>query len=71
MKNMILRLRSGGRLIGSWRLPSEGLEMTLLDGDTGKEIANFIASAPSSSPVDEVPFAGVERQEGDDLEGAP
>ena len=41
MKNMILRLRSGGRLIGSWRLPSEKLEMILLDGDTGKEIANM------------------------------
>ena len=67
MGKLVLRLRRGGRLLGSWTLGSQPLEFSLLDVDSGQEIGTFTATGVADGGVDEVPMHGVDRLAGDDF----
>lgn len=67
MPKLILRIRRGGRLLGSWSLGDEPLDMAVFDVVSGKELATFTAQAGGIAGHDEVPIALPRRLEGDDL----
>lgn len=66
MSRLVLRVERGGRLLGSWSLNGDPLQMSLHDLTTGEEIGRFVASAPGAAH-DEVPHATPSRSTGDDL----
>ncbi|MEL6343943.1 MAG: hypothetical protein AAFV53_12490 [Myxococcota bacterium] len=65
MAKMVLQLRRGGRLLGSWTLEHEPLEMVLADAETGLPVASFLARGHEHLPTivpDDVPDVdGVDR----------
>jgi hypothetical protein len=73
MQKLILQIRRGGELLGSWPLSSLPLELGLVDVVTGAEVATFTAVAPPArGDSDEEATlirsaAGLVRQAGDDL----
>lgn len=67
MAKLVLRLRRGGRLLGSWTLGDQPLEFSLVDVATGQEIGSFAARGSADQGVDEVPMPGVARLDGDDF----
>ena len=66
MTRLVLRVRRGGRLIGSWSIGEEPLEFSVVDVMTGKELATFAASGAGEG-LDEVPIGKPRRLAGDDL----
>jgi len=73
MARLVLRVRRGGRLLGSWTLGQQPLEFSIVDLNTGVELGSFtakgadIVAKTTASGVDEVPFAAPLRLEGDDF----
>ncbi len=70
MKKLILQIRRGGELLGSWSLSSAPLEMGVVDVVTGEELATFTAAVPPPrSRDDEATLirSALVRNSGDDL----
>jgi len=63
---LVLRVERGGRLLGSWGLGDEPLEMSVHDLVTGEELGRFTAKG-APGRVDEVPIVAPDRGTGDDL----
>lgn len=66
MARLVLRVERGGRLLGSWSLGDDPLEMSLHDLVTGEELGRFTASAGKGT-LDELPVHVPNRATGDDL----
>ena len=75
MSQLVLRVRRGGKLIGSWTLGDEPIEMALFDEETGAELGVFTARGAALAPrraepapgLDELPILRPERIQGDDF----
>lgn len=63
---LALRVRRGDRLLGSWSLADEPVEIAVVDMLTGREVGTFVARG-ALSRVDEVPLESVQRMSDDDL----
>ena len=50
MARLVLRVKRGGRMLGSWSLGDEPLELTVVDIATGEELGTFTAAGPSGEP---------------------
>jgi hypothetical protein len=66
MGRLVLKIRRGSQVIGSWSLGDQPLEMTFEDTQTGEVLGRFIADG-GAAPFDEVPFVSPSRVDGDDL----
>jgi hypothetical protein len=66
MSRLILKIRRGSKVIGSWSLGDEPLEMTIEDSSTGEILGSFLAKGQPKG-VDEVPLERTGRLVGDDL----
>jgi len=73
MARLVLRVRRGGRLLGSWTLGQQPLEFSIVDLNTGVELGSFTAKGAdvvaksTAGGVDEVPIAAPLRLDGDDF----
>ena len=64
MARLVLKIRRGNQVIGSWSLGAQPLELVIEDSVTGQVLGRFTAEG-----ADEVewPSIGQTRPEGDDL----
>ncbi len=73
MARLVLRVRRGGRLLGSWTLGQQPLEFSIVDLNTGVELGSFTAKGAdvvaksTAGGVDEVPIPAPLRLDGDDF----
>jgi hypothetical protein len=67
---LILQVRRGNMLLGSWTLGAEPLELTLKDAETGADVALFTAQLPSGEEetfIRSSPRSSPHRPPSDDL----
>ncbi len=76
MARLVLRVRRGGRLLGSWTLGSQPLEFSIVDLATGAELGSFVAQGadlvaaqPSSSEPS--PVVRIETGRGSGVDEVP
>ncbi|MEC7946153.1 MAG: hypothetical protein VX265_01215 [Myxococcota bacterium] len=80
MSTLLLRVRRGRELLGSWRLDGAPIEMALIDEESGRVVGSFTAAGADREPepetvitmpmggLDELPVAAsTERLDGDDF----
>ena len=66
MGRLVLKIRRGSQIIGTWSLGDDPLEMIIEDSGTGEVLGHFTARG-TSGPVDELPIIAPGRLDGDDL----
>ena len=50
MSTLVLRVRRGRQLLGTWRLDGQPIEMTLVDEVTGRVVGSFTAAGGEDEP---------------------